>query len=108
MKTDYPVVDFFNNPNLGLEREVFYLNGQELVTIKEEDSKNYEFSCSDSRSPYYNSTLDVWVEWKMRECCFFVGHKVEGKKDGLWVLWTKTGDMQKAEFYDRGKSIKEK
>lgn len=102
MKDDYAVVDFFNNPNLTLEREVFYLDGKELVTLKEKGSKEYESSCSDHKSPYYNPDLDLWVEWKMKGCCFFVGHKVDGRKNGMWVLWTKTGEMKKAEFYDMG------
>ncbi|MBN1212478.1 MAG: hypothetical protein JXA92_07860 [candidate division Zixibacteria bacterium] len=106
-KANYNINDFLNNPNLTLEHESFYLGGVELVTTKTENSKDFELSCSDGRSPYYDSALDLWVEWKMKDCCFFVGRKVNGKKDGLWVLWTKTGDMKKAEYYDAGTVLTE-
>ncbi|MDD3732688.1 MAG: hypothetical protein PHU88_09965 [candidate division Zixibacteria bacterium] len=103
MVANYSINESCNNPNLTLECESFYLDGVELVTLKKVNSKGYESSCSHhGKSPYYNSELDLWVEWNMEDCCFFVGHKVDGKKNGVWVLWTKTGDMKKTEYYDMG------
>ena len=103
---DYSINGYFNNPNLTLEHESFYLDGEELVIIKKEGSKGTQLSCSQILSPYYNSVLDLWVKWDTENCCFFVGRKVDGKKHGVWILWTKTGDMKKMEYYDMGVILK--
>jgi len=101
----YSIGDYYNNPNLTLESEAFYLDGEILVVIVEKGTKDHPLSCSDIQSPYYNSGLDLWIEWNLKECAFFVGRKVDGKRDGLWVLWTKAGDMKRAEYYDMGEVV---
>lgn len=103
---EYSINTLYNNPPLAMSHESFYLNGELIVETQKENSTAYNFNCADPRTPYYNSELDLWIEGTRDACNFFVGRKVDGKKNGMWVLWTKTGDMKKAEYYDMGVALK--
>ena len=100
-KTSKTSTVFSSDGCLSFLHQAFYLNGEVLVTIIE-DSLTYYESCASIMSPYYNANLGLWVEWSDKECNFFVGKKVDGKRQGLWTLWSKEGDMIKTEYYDAG------
>jgi hypothetical protein len=100
-KDNYNINGLANNPNLTIQVQSFYVDGKLLVPITGETDKLGGYPCNDLLSPYYNADLDLWVDWHTRPCEFFVGRKVDGKKQGAWVLWTQSGNMKKVEFYDK-------
>jgi hypothetical protein len=98
---NYNINGLYNNPNLTIQVQSFYVEGKLLVPITKETDKLGGWPCSDKLSPYYNSDLDLWIEWHTRPCEFYVGRKVDGKKQGVWTLWTRSGDMRKVDSYDK-------
>jgi len=98
------LVNAFKNANDGLtvDSQSFYLYGDLLVPIVDGSFHNYEHPFDASRSPYYNSDLDLWAEWTIESSRINVGLKIDGKKDGLWILWNKSGDHEKSELYSMG------
>lgn len=96
-----------NNPNLNTLKEFFYIDGKVIVPITEENHEPiYGLSCESMLSPYHNTEYDLWTEWDTNECKFYVGRKVDGKKQGPWTLWSSSGEIISVDFYDRGKLIK--
>jgi len=97
----------YNNPNLNTLKEFFCLDGKEIVPITEEVHEDINgYPCSSALNPYYNDDLDLWVEWKTTECKFYVGKQVDGKKQGLWTLWSSTGEIMRVDFYEKGNLLK--
>jgi antitoxin component YwqK of YwqJK toxin-antitoxin module len=92
----------FQDEDLVIDSEFVFLDGEMLVAIKVGKTNEYVPSCWDSQSPFYNAKLDLWVEWKMKECVFMIGRKVDGKRQGLWRAFSRNGDLERVDYYDGG------
>ncbi len=101
-KANYGVTSVANSSYMTFVKQEFYLDGTLVVSPQYEGQEGSSRECCNVASPYYNADLDLWIEWKPEECAFFVGRKVDDKKHGEWVLWSKDGDMIKTERYDMG------
>lgn len=106
---------FFGVPDLIIDSQLYYLDGVPIVKLwKLNDTTSY-FSMSGPQNLNYNKELDLWYECKGLEpsismsnktAAIFIGHKVDGKKDGIWIRRNKSGNMIKVEFYDNGTLVK--
>ncbi|MEK7775104.1 MAG: hypothetical protein AAB305_04380 [Candidatus Zixiibacteriota bacterium] len=92
----------FQDEDLVIDSEFVFLDGEMLVAIKVGKTNEYVPSCWDSQSPFYNAKLDLWVEWKMKECVFMIGRKVDDKRQGIWMAFSRNGDLERVEYYDGG------
>lgn len=99
------VNDFFNNPNLVIDSQSFYINGKVLVNVQNKDTPTSMHPYEGPRLPNYNEELELWWEWTSRAASMFVGQKVDNKKDGLWISWTSSGEMEKVELYEMGELL---
>ncbi len=105
-QTDYDINAAFNNIWMTVDSESFYLDGVVLVSMsRSSGDEGSILECSGLPSPYYNSELDFWVEWQKWPCKPFVGPMVDGKKDGVWILWTPTGGVERVDYYVKGELI---
>ena len=105
-KANYSINGLANNPNLTIQVQSFYVDGKLLVPItKETHQVGNGYPCVHAPNPYYNAEHDLWVECHSHPSTFFVGRKVDGKKQGAWILWTQSGNVKKVEFYDKDKLL---
>lgn len=104
----------FNNPNLSLDSQMYYLNGRILVTLCRSDWPSSVQPTEGPDMPFYNSELDLWHESKNlygwynsvnRDVIVSVGRKIEGKKDGMWLQYNRSGNVISAEYYNLGELI---
>jgi antitoxin component YwqK of YwqJK toxin-antitoxin module len=94
--------DDLNNPDLLMNSVDYYYRDTLLVKLegKQGDGLN--------DSPvYYNADMDQWIEWKRRNTSnwlanyldFYVGKKIEGKKNGKWLHLDSRGEIVDINIY---------
>ncbi len=92
----------FNNPCLTILAQKFYVDGVMLLPIMDSTSNPCADGLYGGKEPYHYEENDVWIEWDKDNTKFHVGRKIDDKKNGLWILWSSTGDMIKADYYKAG------
>lgn len=101
-KSSNNIIDQFNNEYYTIEKNCFYLNGEELLPFSDSTVRANLILLDDRSKQYYSDELKLWVEWDRNNSKFWVGKEVEDKKNGQWILWSTTGDMLEAEYYKDG------
>jgi len=102
---------FYNTPDLIIDSQSYYLDGKLIVKLwKLHDSTSY-FSMSGPQRLNYNNELNLWFECKRLEpsistynnnASIFIGRKVGGKREGMWIQYNRSGNVIKAEYYENG------
>lgn len=90
------------HPSMVSEVIWFYVEGDLLVTIK--DLRSYDVK-QWAENPFYNTDMDLWIEWDAGYANFYVGKQVDGKKHGKWILWTAYGEKKRVDFYRDGELL---
>nr|MBN2277265.1 hypothetical protein [candidate division Zixibacteria bacterium] len=92
----------YNNPCLSIVAKRFYVDGLMLLPIHDTTDSPCIEGLVGGQEPYHNIENDLWIEWNLQNTEFYVGRMVDGKKHGVWILWTADGDMKRVDVYDHG------
>lgn len=95
----------YNNPCMTVVAQRFYVDGVMLLPLHVETEEPCMGGLYGGREPHHNLEPDVWIEWDAENKHFYVGRQVDGKKHGLWVLWTASGDMERVDAFYHGQQL---
>ncbi len=94
-----------NNACMTMIAQRFYVDGVMVLPIQEETDPPCFGGLYGGKEPYHNIENDLWVEWDDACRKFYVGRQIDGKKHGIWVLWTAAGDMERVDVFDHGQQL---
>jgi hypothetical protein len=91
-----------NNPNLLIESVDYCFRDTLLVNL---EGKQGEWL--NDTTVFYNAAMDLWVEWKRNNygdwlgvyTDFYVGKKIDGKKNGKWLHLDSRGEIVDINIY---------
>lgn len=95
----------YNNPCMVIAAQRFYVDGIVLLPLQLETDEPCMSGVYGGRDPYHNIEQDIWIEWDEGNQHFYVGKQVDGKKHGLWILWSTAGDMERVDVFDHGQQL---
>lgn len=95
----------YNNPCMTMIAQRFYIDGVMMLPIQEETDPPCSGGLYGGREPYHNTEQDVWIEWDQDNLHFYIGRQIDGKKHGVWILWSAAGDMERVNVFDHGQPL---
>ncbi|MCX6830134.1 MAG: hypothetical protein NT002_12790 [candidate division Zixibacteria bacterium] len=97
-----------NNPNLMIDSVDYYYRDTLLVRLEKRDGEWLH-----STNEYYNAEMDLWIEWKRTHnndwlryyTDFYIGRKVNDKRDGKWLHLDPRGEIVDVMIYRDGQEV---
>jgi len=98
-----------NHPEMSIDSVKYYHNDTLLVVLEGNQGKWLHPSYT-----FYNSEYDLWIKWKRRTGAnslvnysyFFIGKKVDGKKQGKWIKRAANGEIIEIVYYKNGSPMR--